>query len=311
MTDHPSTHNVFDYITKKFELRFIDNNSPLSEDTITIYVGSDLSQIFPSYTRIQMYPTTFFENSETLIRAVRINNSLEVRVIGTPKSVKEAINTIKNNYEEVSVRVNWVYNSRGENVRLGLSNDNTPRDEFYPKVTPNLAEYYERYIKSNSNILVLIGPPGTGKTSFIRGLLMHAKSDATISYDPGVLSDDDIFAEFISGKEDFMILEDADSFLSSRKKGGNTLMHKFLNVGDGLISTRGKKIVFSTNLPSTRDIDEALLRPGRCFDTLEFDRLTPGQARVIDPEYRGTESVTLAELLCGKSSKSQTRVGFV
>jgi ATP-dependent 26S proteasome regulatory subunit len=56
------------------------------------------------------------------------------------------------------------------------------------------------------------------------------------------------------------------------------MMHRFLNVGDGLVTTRGKKMIFSTNLPSVRDIDPALIRPGRCFDILNFDSLTKEQA---------------------------------
>jgi ATP-dependent 26S proteasome regulatory subunit len=49
------------------------------------------------------------------------------------------------------------------------------------------------------------------------------------------------------------------------------MMHRFLNVGDGLVTTKGKKLIFSTNLPSIRDVDSALVRPGRCFDILNFD----------------------------------------
>ena len=74
-----------------------------------------------------------------------------------------------------------------------------------------------------------------------------------------------------------MVIEDADEFLRSRTEG-NVTMHKFLNVGDGLVTTKGKKMIFSTNLPSINDIDSALIRPGRCFDILAFAPLTQDQA---------------------------------
>ena len=61
-------------------------------------------------------------------------------------------------------------------------------------------------------------------------------------------------------------------------------MHKFLNIGDGLVTTRNKKLIFSTNLPSIRDIDPALIRPGRCFDVLAFDYLTQQQAQALADE---------------------------
>jgi ATP-dependent 26S proteasome regulatory subunit len=62
------------------------------------------------------------------------------------------------------------------------------------------------------------------------------------------------------------------------RSDGNTMMHRFLNVGDGLVTTKGKKLIFSTNLPSIRDVDPALIRPGRCFDVLSFDQLNGDEA---------------------------------
>ena len=43
------------------------------------------------------------------------------------------------------------------------------------------------------------------------------------------------------------------------------------------MSVRSKKLIFSTNLPNVRDVDEALLRPGRCFALVPFRALTPAE----------------------------------
>ena len=37
---------------------------------------------------------------------------------------------------------------------------------------------------------------------------------------------------------------------------------------------QGRKILFTTNLPNVHDIDAALLRPGRCFATLQHRSLS-------------------------------------
>jgi ATP-dependent 26S proteasome regulatory subunit len=143
-----------------------------------------------------------------------------------------------------------------------------------------LEDYYTEFLESSASILLLIGPPGTGKTTFIRGLLQHADTSAMVTYDASILAKDYIFAQFIEGDKNIMVIEDADNFLGARADG-NDMMHKFLNVGDGLVTTKGKKLIFSTNLPSIKDVDSALIRPGRCFDILHFGTMTQAQAEKL------------------------------
>lgn len=221
---------------------------------------------------------------------------------------------IESNFSLIGAKITWVYGSNGESTSIPVSADNLPVTEMYPNLPKNLYDYYDDYINSSSSILVLIGPPGTGKTSFLRGLLHHTSSSAMVSYDSTILEHDSIFANFISGHNKFMILEDSDTFLASRSRG-NTVMHKFLNVGDGLVSTKGKKIIFTTNLPSVRDVDPALIRPGRCFDVVHFNKISVGQCQKIidvlglDVPVPQTD-VTLAELFNPGSDRTVRQVGF-
>jgi len=100
-----------------------------------------------------------------------------------------------------------------------------------------------------------------------------------------------------------------------------------LAVRDGLGSVRDKKLIFSTNWPNVRDVDEALLRPGRCFAVVHFRPLTPAEglalANSMDWSVRPDDSQhrTLAEwfaLQNGGAAMEQSRtaalgpgVGFV
>lgn len=206
------------------------------------------------------------------------SNSTTVRCFGDSGWADKIIEDVEKSFSVVTSYIEWIYSGDGNSVNVPLNRDRLPVEEMYPFLTgESLNDYYDRYMNSTANILLLIGPPGTGKTTFIRGLLAHRNCSAIVTYDAGILEKDGFFARFIEDDAEVMVLEDSDAFLKSRSDG-NTMMHRFLNVGDGLVTTKGKKMIFSTNLPSIRDIDSALIRPGRCFDILSFDQLSPNQA---------------------------------
>jgi len=141
-----------------------------------------------------------------------------------------------------------------------------------------------------------------------------------VTYDAAILEKDYLFARFIEDETGVMVLEDSDNFLKARSDG-NTMMHRFLNVGDGLVTTKGKKLIFSTNLPSIRDIDPALIRPGRCFDIVSFVSLKQKQAETlakrIGVKLDGKrDSWTIAEVFNKQieqntTSKIGSKMGFV
>jgi len=221
------------------------------------------------------------QETDNLITYDVNSNSVHLRVFGDPDFVKNTVNKVSSKFPAVGCSIEWVFGGDGSSVDVPLNNERMPLKEMYPFLgEESLEDYYSRFMASSASILLLIGPPGTGKTTFIRGFLQHTKSSAIITYDSEILKKDRLFSRFIESDNSVMVLEDSDTFLKARTDG-NTMMHRFLNVGDGLVTTRGKKMIFSTNLPSIRDIDPALIRPGRCFDILNFDSLTKAQALAL------------------------------
>jgi SpoVK/Ycf46/Vps4 family AAA+-type ATPase len=141
------------------------------------------------------------------------------------------------------------------------------------------------------------------------------KGYAYVTYDSNVLGADGPFAGFMGDRSaSAFVIEDADTFLKSRAEG-NEMVSRFLNVGDGLIKLRDKKLIFSTNLPNLRDIDAALVRPGRCFDIVKFRKLTKAEALIIC-EKRGLKLYTdqaeysLAEIFNPPVNNIETKFGF-
>jgi len=243
---------------------------------------------------------------------------ISVKLIGEINFIKNFEQTLKNNFDIAESFIEWMYSADGSNVTVPLTTDKSPVSEMYPFLgDETLTEYYDRYMHSSASVLVLFGPPGTGKTTFIRGLLQYTKSSAIVTYDPQLLEKDYVFARFIESSNNIMVLEDADNFLGSRNEG-NTVMHKFLNVGDGLITTKNKKLIFSTNLPSVKDIDPALIRPGRCFDVLTFSYLDKRQAKnlasVINTELlTDSDTYSIADVFHKQTHKAKpkAKIGFI
>lgn len=144
----------------------------------------------------------------------------------------------------------------------------------YPFIN-NINELINNYLSSKASILFLMGSPGTGKTKFIRYLLSKQTDNYKSVYftsDKAVIEHGLIFTEFLQSNSKIMVLEDFDFHLNSRKEG-NTIMYHLLGVSDGLIQSQNKKIIISTNLSSLANIDEAVIRKGRCFDILNFRSL--------------------------------------
>lgn len=243
------------------------------------------------------------ETNEVFVDFSIDTNKVDIKIKGSISHVEKIEDVIGQYLETYTSHIEWYYSSNGHSSSetLPIRYDNLPVQEMYPFLGDKAIEaYYDEYLESPAAVLLLMGPPGTGKTTFIKGLLNYSKESACLSYNAQMLGDDEIFVRFLSGPMKFMIIEDSDAFLQKRTDG-NTMMHRFLNVSDGLVSVRGKKLIFTSNLPSVGDIDEALTRKGRCYDILQFDTLDREQAHKLadrfDVPLADGKEFTIAEVL--------------
>ena len=73
-----------------------------------------------------------------------------------------------------------------------------------------------------------------------------------------------------------------------------------------MVRAQGRKIIFSTNLPNVGDLDDALIRPGRCFARLHVRELATTEAerllsklahgRTSELPKAGKKSYSLADI---------------
>lgn len=179
--------------------------------------------------------------------------------------------------------------------------------ECYPQLNVNSIDtFIEDFIHAKECVLILKGPPGTGKTSLIREIVNQLCEDhEKIIYasDAETISQDGMFVSFATDRRaKVMVLEDIDLHLTSRSDG-NTFMYKLLGSSDGFIRNVGKKIIISTNIPNIKEIDSALLREGRCYGVFDLRKMTYEEAQKAcvaigkDPNLLKSGShYTLAEL---------------
>jgi ATPase family protein associated with various cellular activities (AAA) len=162
-------------------------------------------------------------------------------------------------------------------------------DAAYPEIPGGVTHFVGRYLDAAETVLVLQGPPGTGKTRLIRailGAMSQRKGEparALYTGDMRALQSDEAFVKFITGDHDAFVVEDADHLMKPRADG-NEHLHRFLTIADGVVRAQGRKIVFSTNLPNVGDLDEALIRPGRCFARVNARALTDEEAKHLAVE---------------------------
>ena len=199
--------------------------------------------------------------------------------------------------------INWQFSS-GDSLSSASfeeMSDGPLLDEAYPMLGEPVKSFIGRYLDAPETVLVLQGPPGTGKTRLVRAVLAEMSGrkgeSAEVMYtaDRRTLEKDEIFVEFITGSHDAFVIEDADHMLMARSNG-NFDLHRFLAVADGVVRAQGRKIIFTTNLPNIGDIDEALLRPGRCFASVQMRTLLRDEATRLVAKQCGpdTERISTA-----------------
>lgn len=182
---------------------------------------------------------------------------------------------------------------------------------------------------SRGKLLILHGSSGTGKTTFIRSLMMawRDRFNMIVTADPEVFSNtpdyylnlcnldeldefDGVGGDYKESPEEgedgakrrnLIVMEDSADLVITESRGTHaSKISKLLNMTDGLFG-QGREDIFVVTFNEKVDaIDPAFLRPGRCIASLEFENFNCENAnqwlRARGIEKKVRDEVSLAHL---------------
>lgn len=163
---------------------------------------------------------------------------------------------------------------------------------------------------NHSGLYMLHGPPGTGKSTYIKYLASALKKDV-IFFPTSLVGDltNPSIVNLLTKKQNcVLILEDAEKAIMKREHNNDSsLVSTLLNMTDGIMGDVLKLNVIVTYNCKRQEIDEALLRKGRLKAEHSFDKLSIENAKKIVKKLKldidVVEEMTLAEIFNYKNDE--------
>lgn len=150
-------------------------------------------------------------------------------------------------------------------------------DDLYTEVKPDTL--VKEFLESRESNLFLCGEPGVGKSTILRYLVNHlidtGKNAGVVWYvkDKSMVSEDNFWVSLMVQPPLAVIFDDCGDLIRTQPSGKRTeFVNRFLSISDGILDLR-TKFIFTANLEKS-DVEDALSRPGRCYDFINMKPLT-------------------------------------
>ena len=161
-------------------------------------------------------------------------------------------------------------------------------DLYYGSAFPHekITKFFD---EDSENLMILYGIPGSGKTNYIKNLIVNCDRD--VIYVPpsmvSIISDPGFVSFMLQNQGNVLIIEDAEQILSQER---NSATQNILGLSDGFLKDSLKLKIICTMNADIKTIDPALLRKGRLYLSHHFDKLSVVDANKL-AKYCGIDHV--------------------
>jgi hypothetical protein len=145
-------------------------------------------------------------------------------------------------------------------------------------------------------IIILDGPPGTGKTHCVRALLNEVPKGTFVLVPSNMLSNlgspsfiKAMLREQKKGYPMIIVIEDADEAIASRDRANLSEISALLNFSDGIFGAMMDLRIVCTTNADVKDLDAAVMRHGRLCRRIEVGKLDHVQADAVYKRLGGTK----------------------
>lgn len=227
---------------------------------------------------------------------IRINYNPESKVIyQITKEINEQVFEVKDAAPAIEMIVSTNSGLDTRRINLDFNYESSDLELHYGDGFSNFHDsLVSRISNTNKGIIMFHGPPGTGKTHYVRRLIPIASKlgKRVILIPKHVMNslespvfNDFMLRNFVNQKILF-IIEDSESIISRRPSaavggGRSELVSTLLNVTDGILNDILNIQVILTFNTDLKAIDEALLRKGRLIAKYSFEKLSSKQSKKL------------------------------